>query len=160
MINTNVLLDGVHMSKFDDSINRLKNLGKYLVPFNYPLAPMDYEKDISLLKKSEVEVDGYSIVMHYNRSLYQDHFHETFQIYNKSGMFLPFQLVVKLGQRVLGGQYLSLVQFYQGNHKVYCWSVCIDLDGKPIPYLSQNLQSCEFEGFQYKTLQPEQLNLY
>lgn len=148
------------MSNFEDSINRLKKLGNHLVQYNFPLAPMHYERDISLLKKLEVDADGYSVVIHYNKSFYEDHFHETFQIYNKDGVFLPFMLVVKLAQKSLGSQHLSLVQFYQGNHKVYCWSLCTDLDGKPIPYFNQDLQECEFEGFQYTSLQPEQLNLY
>lgn len=148
------------MSKFEDSLNRLKNLGKHLVQFNFPLAPTYYERDISFLKKSEVDADGYTVVMHYNKSLYENYYHETFQCYNKYGIFLPFQLVVKLGQKALGGSNLSLVQFYQGNHKIYCWNVCVDLNGKPISYLNQNLKTCDFEGFKYQSMKPEQLNLY
>lgn len=148
------------MFRFEDSLNNLKNLGKHLVEYNFPLAPMHYEKDISLLKKSEAEADGYTVVMHYNRALYQDYYHETFQIYNKYGMFLPFQVVVKLGQKALGSHNLSLVQFYQGNHKVYCWNVCIDMEGKPLAYLNKNLKTCDFEGFKYQIMKLEQLNLY
>lgn len=146
---------------FDEKMEAIRNLSNHLVDYNYPLSPMDFEYDISCLKKTEVEVDGYSLVVHFNKSFYGTYYLETFQVFNKYAPFLPFYLVAKLGKKVLGSCFLSLVEFYQQDHKVYCWSVCLDDRGKPIASpLNEKMQFKNFEGFEYGYMQPEQLNLY
>lgn len=149
------------MSKFDEKMDMLRNLGQDLVPYNFPLGPVEIEYYISPLKRCEVEVDGYPIVFHFNRASYNDHFLESFQVYNKYAPFLPFCLVAKLARKALGSHHLSLVEFYQEDKKIYCWSVCIDQRGRPIASpLKERVDSRVFEGFQYGYMRPEQLNLY
>ena len=149
------------MSSFDDKIELMRNLSESLVPYNFPLAPADMEFYISPLKKGEVEVDGYTVIFHINRALYGDHYLETFQMYNKYAPFLPFCLVAKLARKVLGGHHLSLVEFYQEDHKIYCWSACLDMRGRPISSpVKERSKPCVFEGFNYRYMTPEQLNLY
>ena len=116
---------------------------------------------IAPLKKSEAEVDGYSIVIHFNRASYNDHYLESFQVYNKYAPFLPFSVVTKLARKALGSHHLSLVEFYQEDRKIYCWSVCLDERGRPIASpMKERSDSRVFEGFQYAYMTPEQLNLY
>jgi hypothetical protein len=149
------------MSDFDYKIDITRNLADNLVPLNFPKGPVELEYYISLLKKGEAEADGYSIIFHFNRALYNDHYLETFQIYNKYAPFLPFYLVTKLAKKVLGGHMLSLVEFYQDDHKIYCWSVCLDNRGRPIPSPSkEKYKTKTFEGFEYMYVSPEQLNFY
>lgn len=147
--------------KFDEKIDMMRNAAESLVPFNFPLGPVDLEYYIAPLKRCEVEVDGYTVVFHLNKAMYKDHYLETFQMHNKHAPFLPFHLVVKLGRRVLGGHHLSLVEFYQGEHKIYCWSVCLDDRGRPIGSpIKEKFSPKVFEGFNYMYITPEQLNLY
>lgn len=149
------------MSIFDQKIEIIRNLGNRLVGYNFPLAPMEIEYDIACLKRIEIEVDGYSVVAHFNRALYEKYFLETFQVYNKHSPFLPFCLVTKLAQKVLGSHHLSLVEFYQKDHKIYCWSVCVDERGRPIQSpMQEKAKIINFEGFEYGYMKPEQLNLY
>lgn len=149
------------MSKFDAKIEVLRNLSKNLVPYNFPMGPVEMEYYISSLKKTEVEVDGYTIIIHFNRALYNDHYLETFQMYNKHAPFLPFGIVTKLAKKVLGEHLLSLVEFYQEDHKIYCWSVCLDDRGRPISSpIKEQSKPRIFEGFEYMYMAPEQLNLY
>jgi hypothetical protein len=149
------------MSKFDTKIEMIRNLADNLVPYNFPMGPVELEHYISPLKKSEVEVDGYTIIFHFNRAFYDNHYLETFQLYNKYAPFLPFYLVTKLAKKVLGGHMLSLIEFYQDEHKIYCWSVCLDDRGRPMT--SPAKEKCNprtFEGFDYMYMTPDQLNLY
>jgi hypothetical protein len=149
------------MAKFDEKIEIMKNLASDLVQYNFPMGPVEMEYHIAPLKKCEVEVDGYTIVFHFNRALYQDHYLETFQLYNKYAPFLPFHLVAKLAKKVLGGHFLSLIEFYQEDRKVYCWSVCLDIRGRPIMSpIKEKTVTMVFEGFEYMYMNPEQLNLY
>jgi len=149
------------MATFEITVDNLRSVGEMLIPYNFPLAHKDLEKDIAPLKKSEVEVDGYSLIIHFNKAKYKGYYLETFQIYNKYGPFLPFSLVVKMACKSLGGHLLSLVEFYQDDRKVYCWSVCVDEDGKPRPSpIEEESEPCEFEGFAYKYMHPDQLNFY
>jgi hypothetical protein len=150
------------MSNFDDKLEIIRNLSQDLVPYNFPMAPVDLEYYIAPLKKTEVEVDGYTIVFHLNRALYNDNYYlETFQVFNKYAPFLPFHLVTKLAKKALGGHFLSLVEFYQEDKKIYCWSVCLDKRGRPFaPPNKQKSNSRVFEGFEYMYVTPEQLNLY
>jgi hypothetical protein len=146
---------------FEEKIENLRNLGNQLVDYNFPLSPMELEYDIACLKKTEVLVDGYNIVIHFNKAFYGSYYLETFQIFNKHAPFLPFSLVAKLAQKTLGSHHLSLVEFYQQDHKIYCWSVCVDERGRPIPSPIQDESKIKtFEGFEYKYMMPEQLNLY
>lgn len=149
------------MSKFDEKIEMMRNMAERLVPYNFPIGSVDLEYYIAPLKKCEAEVDGYSLVFHLNKAMYDGHYLETFQVHNKYAPFLPFHLVVKLARKVLGGHQLSLVEFYQGEHKIYCWSVCLDDHGRPIASpANERFERRIFEGFEYKYIAPEQLNLY
>lgn len=139
----------------------MRNMADCLVPYNFPLAPVDLEYYIAPLKKCEVVVDGYTVVFHLNKAMYKDHYLETFQVHNKYAPFLPFHLVVKLGRKVLGTHHLSLVEFYQAENKIYCWSVCLDDRGRPIMSpIKEKFVPKVFEGFNYMYITPEQLNLY
>lgn len=158
------LLAGVYkadMDTFTEKVDRLKKLGDRLVRFNFPMASQELEKDISVLKKAEVDVDGYGLIIHYNKAHYDDYYLESFQIMGKYFPFLPFHLVVKLACKALGEDRLSLVEFIQDERKVYCWSVCKDLDGQVTdkPFLGK-AEPCEFEGFAYHYLNPDYLNFY
>jgi hypothetical protein len=149
------------MRDIEDIIEGLRNLGEYLIPYNFPRSKTDVEEDISDFKKAEVEVDGYTAIIHYNKADYGEYYLETAQVLAKNAPFLPFHLVVKLARKILGGHNLSLVEFYQDNRKIYCWSVCVTRDGKPVPSpIESKSQSCEFEGFAYKYMHPSQLNFY
>lgn len=146
---------------FDNKIEMIRNLSNQLVGYNYPLSPMEFEYDIACLKRLELDVDGYSLVIHFNKSNYGDYYLETFQVFNKYAPFLPFNLVAKLAKKTLGSHLLSLVEFYQQDHKIYCWSVCVDERGRPITSPIQDQSKPKtFEGFEYRYMQPEQLNLY
>ena len=146
---------------FDHKIEMIRSLGEHLIPYNFPLAPMENEYDIACLKKIEIEVDGYSVVVHFNKAYYSKYYLETFQIYNKYAPFLPFCLVTKLAKKTLGSHLLSLVEFYQKDHKIYCWTVCVDERGRPIPSPIQEKSKIKnFEGFEYSYMMPEELNLY
>jgi hypothetical protein len=146
---------------FDEKIEILRNLSNHLVDYNFPLSPMDFEYDIACLKKTEACVDSYNVVVHFNKACYGNYYLETFQVFNKNAPFLPFSLVAKLAKKTLGGHHLSLVEFYQQDRKIYCWSVCVDDRGRPIisPIQDQSKPKM-FEGFEYRYMQPEQLNLY
>lgn len=149
------------MSNFDNKIEILRNLSEQLVAYNFPMAPTEFEYDISCLKRMEIDVDGYTIIVHLNKAYYEKYYLETFQIYNKHAPFLPFNLVVKLGKKVLGSHLLSFVEFYQKDKKIYCWSVCLDERGRPISSpIRDKFKTKIFEGFQYDYIQPEQLNFY
>jgi len=146
----------------DQTILNMRSLGEMLVPYNFPLAPMPLkEDDLAPLKERELVVDGYQIVVNYQKSDYQNHLIETLQIYGKSSPFLPFNLICKLAKRFLGPHHLSLVEVFRQNRKVYIWSVCVDRNGKPIPCpYEAETESCEFEGFNYIYLQPSQVNFF
>jgi hypothetical protein len=145
----------------DSVIDGLRRMGDVLVPYNFPRAHVDFEEDISDFKRADIDADGYSIILHYNKADYGRYYLETAQILAKHAPFLPFHLVVKLARKILGGHCLSLVEFYQENRKIYCWSVCLTKDGKPVPSPTDRKSlSCEFEGFTYKYMHPSQLNFY
>lgn len=139
----------------------IRNLANHLVDYNFPLSPMEFEYDIACLKKMELEVDGYTVVIYFNKAFYEKYYLETFQIYSKHSPFLPFNLVTKLAKKALGEHLLSLVEFYNYDHKIYCWTVCVDERGRPIPSpIQEKSKTKNFEGFEYSYMKPDQLDLY
>jgi hypothetical protein len=119
------------------------------------------DDDLDIFKEREIVVEGYSLIVYYQKSNYDDYFLKTLQIYNKIGPFLPFNLVVKLGIKFLGDQNLSLVEIFKNNRKIYCWSLATDLNNLPVelPYESE-LENCEYEGFNYFYVKPSHVNFY
>jgi hypothetical protein len=148
--------------KLDEVIDSMRTLGDMLIPHNFPKAPpTTMEDDLSIFKEREAIIDGYPMILHYQKADYESHYMETLQIYNKNSPFLPFSLICKLGQRFLGSHYLSLVELFKDNRKIYCWSVFVDRTGRPIPSPYEvETEQCQFEGFKYLYMQPNQVNFY
>ena len=144
----------------NDVIDQMRNVGEMLVPYNYPRSDPHMEDDIHLLKVIETVVDGYEIVIYFSRADYSDHILETVQIFGKAIPFLPFSVIAKIAKRFLGGHQLSLVELPGINRKIYCWTVCLDSRGRPIasPYEGK-VEICDYEGFKYGHMQPDQVNL-
>ena len=142
-------------------MEHLRGMSNNLISLTYPQAGVELEDEIGVFKKMDIEVDGYHLTLLFNKADYGEYYLETFQILGKHFTFLPFHLVVKMACHMLGGHNLSFVEFYQDNRKIYCWSVCVDRTGKPIPSpIESETKSCEFEGFAYKHMHLDQLNFY
>lgn len=145
----------------DKIIDDMKNLGKLLIPYNYPKAPYSDENDISILKTREITVDGYEIVVHYSIADYDKYFQESIQIYGLNCPFLPFNVVCKIAKKFLGDKELALVEGFQNNRKIYCWNLFTNKEGEPINQLDiHKIEYCLYEGFQYAYLDVNQVNFY
>jgi hypothetical protein len=147
--------------KLERHVREMRALAEHLVPYNFPKAPADWEDDINILKAREVTIDGYSVVVHFSKADYGDHYLETLQILAKNAPFLPFVLLCKLAKAFLGDKELSLVEVIRDNRKVYCWTLTVDKDGNPIPSpFQQESEPCQYEGFRYSYMQPDQVKFH
>jgi hypothetical protein len=132
------------------------------VPFNFPQVPVVEENQITFLKSRELLVDGYSIIIYYNKANWNSHFMETLQIVGKYIPFLPFCLICKIGKRFLGDQYLSFVEIFRDSRRIYCWTLIRDRERTPIPLINEHVQfkDCSYEGFSYRCLNPKEITFY
>ncbi len=145
----------------DQVIDEMKTIGDVLVPYNYPRNDPLLENDIVVLKTRIIEIDGYSVGLHFNRADYGEYYVETLQIYGEKASFLPFCLVAKLGQKFLGGYHLYLVELIREDHKIYCWTITLDKGGRPIePRMPIKFEDCNYDGFQYHYMYPSQVNFH
>jgi len=144
----------------DEIVHGMKAIGEVLVPFNFPRVPYNFlEDDLGIFRAREVVIDGYSLFLHYQKSDYGEYFIESLQIHNLKSPFLPFCLICKLGKRFLGSDYLSLVEIFKENRKIYVWSVSSNKNDQPIPMPKfQNTEECVYEGLHYLYLQPNQVD--
>jgi len=149
------------MMNAEQRINNLKNLGEFLIPFNYPQTPAALD-DLGVLKTTEFDADGYGIIANYNKADYGTFSLITFQVMGSKSPFLPFNLVCKLARKALGNDNLSLVEVYKGRRKIYCWAVVQDKDGqmKPYPYEENEVEQLNYEGFAYTYMHPNQVRYY
>lgn len=150
------------MKKLDDHIKEMRAFGEFLMPYNFPQVKAEEEETVNAIKARDVEVDGYSLILHYSKSKYESHYLETLQILGKYAPFLPFSVVCKIGKKFLGDQHLSLVEILRDNRKIYCWSVVLDKDRNPTvgPYQKDEVEKCIYEGFEYIFMSPNQVNFY
>lgn len=147
--------------KLNDIIRNVRALGEMLIPYNFPQSLSKMEDDLAIFKEREIIIDGYPIILHYQKADYEKYFLESLQIYGTNSPFLPFNLICKLGKRFLGSKYLSLVEIFKENRKIYIWSVCVNKDGKSIPSPEELVtEECEFEGFNYLYMQPSQIEFF
>lgn len=148
----------------DEVVESMRNVGETLIPKNYPKSsppPPGQEDDLLLFKKKSVVVDGYSLDIHYQKSDYDDYLTETLQIYAQYCPFLPFNVVVKLAKKFLGGHDLSLVEIYREGRKIYIWTVYVDRTGRPIKFpFDIQVENCDFEGIKYSYMLPTQVHIF
>ena len=144
-----------------DTVGRIKRMAEQLVPYNFPTVSPQDEEIINFLKFTEATVDGYDVILHFNKHDYGDHYLETFQVLGKEVPFLPFVLICKLAKLFLGEQKLSLVEVLKDGRKIYCWTLIRDKKGKAIaaPYQNKG-EDCSYEGFQYSYVTPDKINFY
>lgn len=145
---------------FDQHVVEMKRLGDILIPYNYPVVSIAEEDEINILKIREVVIDGYSAILHFNKSFYEDHHLSTLQIIGRNSHFLPFSLVCKIAKRFLGEDNLSLIESIQDNRKVYSWNLVIPIEGQEIknPYKYEEFKI--YEGLKYRNMSPKNVNFY
>ena len=149
------------MKHLDEHIEEMRSFGEFLVPYNYPQVTQNEEEDVNYIKAREAIVDGYSLILHYSKADYGNHYLETLQILSKYCPFLPFSLVCKIGKKFLGDKHLSLVEIFRDNRKIYCWTIVVDKNGNPVsgPH-QEELEVKSYEGFEYHSMRPEQVNFH
>lgn len=147
--------------KLENEINNMKSLGRFFVPYNFPQSPPNEEEKVNILKFTEMTIDGYRVILHFNMHDYGNHFLETFQVLGRDIPFLPFSLTCKMAKRFLGLDYLSLIEVLKDNRKIYCWTVIKDKRGKAMfsPYKNKS-EACIYEGLEYSYVPPDKVNFY
>lgn len=146
----------------DEVVESMRKIGERLIPFNYPKVPPPlHEEDLVVFKKRSIIIDGYNLDIHYQKSDFEEYLTETLQIYSQYSPFLPFNLVVKLAKKFLGGHDLSLVEIYKDGRKIYIWTVYVDHSGKPIKFpFDIPVENCDFDGITYAYMQPTQVYIF
>jgi hypothetical protein len=148
--------------KLEEIVKNMRSVGKMLIPYNYPQAPLNFFiDDLEIFKEREIAVDGYSVIIHYQKADYGDYFLETLQVYNRLGPFLPFFIVLKVASRFLGPTNLSLVELLKDGKKIYCWSLALDKNNETIEIPYEIIgEECVFEGVKYTYVNPTEVNFY
>lgn len=149
-------------NNLNEVVSNMRSLGRLLLPYTYPQTLTSLlDGDLDIFREREIYIDGYSVIVYYQKSDYGQYFLETVQIYNKIGPFLPFCIVLKTAIKFLGIESLALVEMFKSNRKVYCWSLATDYQGSPIelPYYADG-ETCFFEGTSYFYINPSYVNFY
>lgn len=144
----------------DVLVDHMRNMGEQLIPYNFPHADARLEDDLGILKTKEVYIDGYSVLIHYSKADCKTHRVETLQVFGKRNSFIPFRLAVKLAKKFLGSHNLILSEIFRENRKIYCWSIVVDLRGRPISAQHKDAQVLFHEGIEYSYVDPKYLNFY
>lgn len=143
------------------TIDRMKKLGESLSYKTFPNCKIGEDEDLILLKSAEILIDGYTVIVFYSVSDYAKYKIKTFQIYSKNHNFLPFNIVCKMAKKFLGEEYISLIELFTNNRKIYCWTMMCDKQNHPImsPYNDYYIKK-EFEDFNYFLLEADKIYFY
>lgn len=151
-----------NFNKIMSSIGELKQLGKILIPHNYPKSLSDEkEEDLLVFKSRKFNIDGYAVIAHYQRCDYDTYFMDVLQLYGDYSTFLPISVNCKLAKMFLGDKELSLIETYKEMKKIYCWTVYLDMDEKVLPCPSRKKGEMTFRthgGLKYSYIPPS--NVY
>jgi len=149
------------MKTLDDTVEMLRTMGEHLVPYNFPRNHPMLEDFISPLKTTLVEVDGYTVRVHFNKMDYNTHFLETCQICGEKIPFLPFSVIVKIGKKFLGGHHLSLIEQCIKGKMYWCWAICVDNTGRPIHWMHpMKTKPCAYDGFEFQYVKPGEVDFH
>lgn len=141
------------------NVCEMKALAEHLVPYTHPLIPYKREQEILVLKQRTVNVNGIDVNTAYSKADYGDHFMESVQIQGAYSVFLPFNLVCKIGRAFLGDKNLSYIGFFKNNvRKVYCW-ITKSREGRLLPP-DNTSEPGSYEGFEFHILKPGTVDLF
>jgi hypothetical protein len=128
----------------DSLIEDFKRVGDTLS--SYQLSDNDEE----VLKTNVLEIDGYSIILKFNRIDHGPFYSENLKLKAEFGSYLPFHLVAKLGKKFLGKHQLMLIESFENDNKVYEWKIALDKDGRPAPVRIHNYyEECVYDDLNY-----------
>lgn len=144
-----------------EHINEMRNLGDTLVEYSFPIAPPDNEDVLMDLKQRKLCVDGYNVLLHYNKSDYENHFLETLQVIGMDFPYLPFQLVCKCAMSYLGNKQLSFTELWRGDRNIYIWNLMVDDRGRPLSIkISDKQELHSYEGLEFSYVDPNSVNFF
>jgi hypothetical protein len=150
-----------NITKIKSSIQELKNLSKILIPYNYPIKNSEaYEEDLLIFKSRKYVVDGYSVVVHYQRCDYEHYYMDVLQLYGDYSTFLPISVNCKIAKLFLGNDELFLIETYKQQKKIYCWTVCLNKEERVIesPIRKDGDYTHRFyDGFKYFYIPPSKV---
>lgn len=148
------------MTSIDRAIETLRNAADYLLPYNVPRGDMESESLITPLKRSVIEIDGYTVGVFFNRADHGEYYLEALQIYGETIPFLPFNLVLKIARRFLGND-ITYIDIGNKDRKYYCWACHIDKRGRPIKLtFNMSPETRCYEDFEYSYIKTDGLNIY
>jgi hypothetical protein len=134
-------------------IKEMKAMADILVEYSFPKVSKESEAEINILKIRNICIDGYDLILHFNKADYEKCFINSLQIFSKFSTFLPFNVVFKIARKFLGNDNLFLYEEFATDKKVYCWCLNLDKENNPVKVSlfgnEVNLEECEFDGFLY-----------
>lgn len=129
----------------DSLIEDFKRVGDVLSPHQLN------ENDDNVLKTKLIEIDGYSVLIKFNRIDHGPFFSENLKIKSEHSSFLPFHLIAKLGKKFLGKHELILIESFDDGVKVYEWAITLDKYGRPTPVkMAVYYEDCVYDDLSYK----------
>lgn len=142
----------------EDVVSEMRLVANKLMPVTYPkVKSSTYKFKTEPLKQRHIVVDGYDLVVYFNRSDYKACMVESLEIGGVYIPFLPMSLVCKVGATFLGGYELKYAEAFKNGRKVYLWTVAIDNHGRPIVLDKDSLKKGIYEGFSFFYI-PEELS--
>lgn len=160
----------IKADRLDVHVRGMKALAEQLVPFSFPLKSPQDEETISCLKQREIAVDGYDVIVYFNRCRYKDIDLGSLQVFGKYHTYLPFCLVCKIARQFLGDKELSLVEVMHHRNqgvadeyarKIYVWTVYHNSEGTPIPNpFATKFTARSYEGLSYYHVDQSQVAFF
>lgn len=134
----------------DSKIEQSKILANVLKKYTSLNNPASFENEILLLKKNQVNIDGYEIIFHYTISNYSQYKLENLQMYSVDFPVLPFSVIVKFAKIFYKNLETSFLETEKESKKVYCWIVLENEDNKEMLHpVSQYSEPMEYDGYKF-----------
>lgn len=149
----------LYPKKLETLVAEMRSMATTLVPYSYPRVSIEVDQEVVPLKIRNLNIDGYEVSLHFNKtSQYNGPFSdESLQLQSVNSMFLPFNLVCKLGIAFLGREQLAYTEFSKPDRKIYCWMVLYKDEEKIPPRKESTLTS--YEDLHFHVLNSGSLNL-
>lgn len=140
------------------NIQEMRKVADLLTRHTFPKASINHEQDVVLLKQRHVVVDGYDIILCFSKADYGDYFLESIQIQPYFFLYLPFNVVCKIGREFLGQKHISYIEFIKNGRKIYCWTRK-SRNGSSVPP-EKTTKPGSYEGFEFSIIQPGSVDLF
>lgn len=148
------------MNNFYEKIGITKKIADRLIPNTFPRCKLGDDSEISMLKTTEILIDGYDCGIFHSISDFDNYKIKILQIWPIHHYFISFNVMAKIVSSFLGKKGLYFFEIWNNEKMLYCWTLVLDKNNSEVSnFYKLKQKQCTFQDLTYNVINPREINI-